>query len=58
MLSKIGKGIKKFMDGKIQTCKEILSSAKNRLILGFIIFGAGVGIGGSLIVSAYIRVED
>jgi hypothetical protein len=49
-----GKGIKKFVDNKIQACKEILSSAQNRLILGLIIFGAGIGIGGGLIASAYL----
>lgn len=31
-----------------------LSSAKNRLVVGLIL----VGLGGSLIASAYIRVED
>ena len=47
-----GKGIKKFVDNKIQACKEILSSAKNRLILGLIMTGLGLG----LIASAYIQV--
>lgn len=46
-----GKGIKKFVDNKIQACKEILSSAHNRLILGLIITGLGLG----LIASAYIQ---
>lgn len=47
-----GKGIKKFVDNKIQACKEILSSAQNRLILGLIVTGLGLG----LIASAYIQV--
>lgn len=47
-----GKGIKKFVDNKIQACKEILSSAQNRLILGLIATGLGLG----LIASAYIQV--
>lgn len=44
------------MDEKIATCKEVLSSAQNRLVLGLVILGTGIGIGGSLIASAYIRV--
>ena len=52
----IGRGIKKVMDEKIKTCQEILSSAQNRLIMGLVILGLGVGLGGGLIASAYIRV--
>ena len=55
MIRKIGKGIKKFVSEKVQACKEILSSAQNRLTLGLIILGAGIGIGGGLITSAYIQ---
>lgn len=51
-LRNFGKGIKKFMTDKIQECKEILSSAQNRLILGLILLGIGAG----LISSAYIKV--
>lgn len=51
-LAKIGKGIKKFVDDKIQACKIILSNAQNRLILGLIMTGLGLG----LIASAYIVV--
>lgn len=53
---KIGKGIKKSVDDKLQACKDVLSSAQNRLILGLIIFGLGVGLGGGLIASAYMTV--
>lgn len=55
-IRKIGKGIKRRMDEKVQICKEMLSAAEYRLILGLIIMGAGIGIGGSLVVSAYIHV--
>ena len=55
-LLKIGKGIKGFVDNKIEACKDILLEAQNRLILGLIIFGIGIGLGGGLIASAYIRV--
>lgn len=55
-LLKIGKGIKGFVDDKLQACKDILVDAQNRLILGLIIFGIGIGLGGGLIASAYIRV--
>lgn len=52
----IGKGIKKIVDERIQACKELLSSAQNRLILGLIIFGIGIGLGSGLIASAYLSV--
>lgn len=55
MLRRLGKEIKRYMNEKIQTCKEVLATAENRLILGMIILGAGVGIGGGLIASAYIH---
>lgn len=54
MLKRIGKGIKRFMDEKIEACKEILNSANNRLILGLIF----IGLGGGLIASAYIRIPE
>lgn len=53
-LRKLGKGIKKFVKEKVETCKEILSSAQNRLILGLIATGVGAG----LIASAFIRIQD
>lgn len=51
---KIGKGIKHFVEEKVQACKEILSNAQNRLILGFICLGVGVG----FVASAYIKVPN
>lgn len=54
MFKKIGKRIKKFVSDKVQACKEILSSAKNRLVLGLVF----VGLGGGLIASAYISVSE
>ena len=58
MLSKIRKGIKNFMEEKIQKCEEVLSNAQNRLIIGLVIFGAGIGIGGGFIASAYIKTPN
>lgn len=58
MFKKIRKGIKKFVDDRVQACKEILSNAQNRLIIGLIVLGAGIGIGGGLIASAYISVSE
>lgn len=58
MLSKIRKGIKNFMEEKIQKCEEILSNAQNRLIIGLVILGAGIGIGGGFIASAYIKTPN
>lgn len=54
MFQRIGKGIKRFVDEKVQVCKDMLSCAQNRLILGLIF----IGLGGGLIASDYIRVED
>ena len=56
ILQKAGRGVKKFMSEKINTCKEILSSAKNRAILGaiIIIMMTGIGVGGGLLISAYM----
>lgn len=56
MVEKARWGIKKFMNEKINTCKEILSSAQNRLILGILILTTGIGVGGGLIISAYVSV--
>ena len=58
ILSKVRKGIKKFVEKKIEACKEILSSAQNRLTLGLMIFGIGVGLGGALVLSAYVKVPE
>ena len=52
ILQKAGRGVKKFMSEKINTCKEILSSAQNRLIIGLVMIGTGVG----FVAYAYIRV--
>ena len=48
------KRIKRFMNEKVQACKEVLSSAENRLILGLMM----VGLGGGLIASAYIHLPN
>lgn len=53
-IQNFGKGIKKIVDDRIQAVRIVLSSAQNRLILGLIIFGLGVGLGGGLIASAYL----
>ena len=45
------KGAKRFVDKKIEACKEILSNRQNRLIIGLVLFGTGVG----FIASAYIH---
>ena len=46
--------IKCFMNEKVQACKDVLSSAENRLILGLIM----MGLGGGLIASAYIHLPN
>lgn len=54
MIKKFVKGIKKFVDDKIKTCKEILSNAKNRVILGVVFIGLGTG----LVISGYVKVPE
>lgn len=54
MFDRVRRRIKKFVDDKVQACKEILSAAQNRLILGLIMLGLGTG----LIVSAYVHVPE
>lgn len=51
MFRKVRKGIKKFVNEKVQACKEILSSDKNRKVLGVIFASIGVG----LFASGYIH---
>ena len=51
LLRKAGRSIKKVMDRKIKECTEVLSSAQNRLIVGLVMVGAGVG----FIASAYMK---
>ena len=51
LLRKAGRGIKRTMEKKITDCTEALSSAQNRLIVGLVMVGAGVG----FIASAYMK---
>lgn len=53
MFDKIKKGfkeVKRYMDKKVQMCKDVLSSRTNRAIAGMILGGLSIG----LIASAYI----
>lgn len=53
MFDKIKKGfkeVKRYMDKKVQMCKDMLSSRTNRAIAGMILGGLSIG----LIASAYI----
>ena len=51
LLRKAGRGLKRTMEKKIKDCTEVLSSAQNRLIVGLVMVGAGVG----FIASAYMK---
>lgn len=62
---KIRKGIKAYMAAqtncvkeKINLCKEVLNNTQNRLTLGVIVLATGIGIGGGLIASAYVRLSE
>lgn len=49
------KGVKRFMDEKVKAMANFISSRQNRITLGYIIFGLGVGLGGALIASGYAK---
>lgn len=53
-ICKVGKGIKKFVDKKIQAVKDIITDDKNRLILALFMIGSGAG----LLVSVYVKVPN
>lgn len=68
-IKNVGKRVKKYMEEKVEACKEFIRDDKNRLIMGLVILGAGlglgvgvvgigVGIGGGLIASVYIKVPQ
>lgn len=48
------KGVKKYMEEKVQMCKEVLENEKNKLTLGLVL----IGIGGALIASIYIPMPN
>lgn len=52
------KGVKRFMEEKIQVLKDILSSDRSKLTLGFILIGASLGVagvGGGIIASVFVK---
>lgn len=49
------KEVKRFMDEKVKAMANFISSRQNRITLGYIIFGLGVGLGGALIASGYAK---
>ena len=53
---KVGENIKENTDMKFEILKEVLSDRQNRLLIGSIMLSIGIGIGGGLITSAYVRV--
>lgn len=50
------KGVKRYMDKKIEACKEILSNDKSKLTLGLAMIGVGVGIVASIYIPVPARV--
>ena len=52
-VSEVKKGVKKFMNEKIEVRKEVFSNDQNRLTIGIVIIGLGIG----LVASAYIHVS-
>lgn len=65
VICRIGKEIRAHMVAqtsvvkeKVGFCKEVLNNAQNRLTIGIVVLAAGVGIGGGLIASAYIKLPE
>lgn len=56
-MKKFLKGVKKFMQEKIEAAKEVISSPLNRFIVGSAILGLGVCglcLGGSMIATCFM----
>lgn len=58
MFGLIRKGINMVADKTIKVVTNVLESRQNRLMYGILIVGLGLGLGGSLIASAYIQIND
>ncbi len=57
MFEKIKNGlkeVKRLMGKKLDLCKEMIDSRTKRAVVGVVIIGLGIGLGGSLIISAYM----
>ena len=52
MFKRIKRGIKKFVNEKVQVCKEVLASDKTLWTLSWVMVGAGL----CLMISVYTRV--
>ena len=50
----LGKKAKNYMDEKIKSCVDIMSSAQNRVNLGLVAIGLGIG----LVASGYVRASN
>ena len=57
-IKQLGKISKAEAEKQEDALKEVLSDRQNRLVVGTIILSMGIGIGGGLIASAYVRVPQ
>ena len=57
-IKQLGKTAKTEAEKQDDTLKEVLSDRQNRLVVSTIILSMGIGIGGGLIASAYVRVPQ
>lgn len=53
-IKNVGKRVKKYMEEKVEVCKEFIRDDKNRLIMSLVMIGTGVG----LFASVYIKVPQ
>ena len=58
IFSKATKGVKKMLEIPKEIYNEVINSKEIRLILGLLCMGAGIGIGGALILSAYMKIPQ
>lgn len=53
-MKKFLKGVKKFMQEKIEAAKELVANKTNRFIIGSAIVGLGICLGGSMIATCFM----
>lgn len=53
-IRRLGKGLKRMIDERVEAVRDYISSRSNRIIAGLIFLGLGVG----LIVSGYIPMPE
>lgn len=53
-MKKLLRGVKKFMQEKIEAAKEIVANKTTRFIVGSAVIGLGVFLGGSMVATCFM----